>query len=254
MLKKGYKFLYQLLDCILISIATISIIWSVYKIKIWVNFTCCSPVSYMIVTGKRFYTTDTDIHQLIEKLGALGAFVTKDVNIIQKQIESLPWIQQVSIRKQWPDILKIHIVEYIPVAFWNDFQTISTTGTIFKVPKKYRGDDDTTVIPLLYGPEGSEQTVLANYYVFNEILKSSKFQIKSVKMDTRYSWQLILQDNIHLKLGRNNIIERLCYFIKIYPILIQKINNNNKCIDYIDLRYRSGFVVKWASNSITPAL
>ncbi|AGC03430.1 cell division protein FtsQ [Candidatus Blochmanniella chromaiodes str. 640] len=252
-LKKRYRLQHQLLDWILIFVVTISIVWSSYKIKEWIHNVCCNPVSYMIVTGKRNYTTDTDIHQLIVKLGVLGTFITQDVNIIQKQIESLPWIQQVSVRKQWPDTLKIHIIEYIPLTYWNDFHIISTTGIIFKVPKEYR-DNNKKVMPSLYGPEGSERAVLANYYAFNEILKSIKFQIKSVQMDTRYSWQLILQDNIHLKLGRNNIIERLYYFIKIYPILFQKINDNNTCIDYIDLRYRSGFAVRWSSNSITPVL
>ncbi|URJ27384.1 cell division protein FtsQ/DivIB [Candidatus Blochmanniella camponoti] len=246
-LKKGYKLQHQLLDWILIIVTTISIVWGVYKIREWIHNACCSPVSYMIVTGERNYTTDTDIDQLIVKLGVLGTFITQDVNIIQKQIESLPWIQQVSVRKQWPDTLKIHIIEYIPLTYWNDFYIISTKGIIFRVPKEYR-DNDQKVMPSLYGPEGSERVVLANYYAFNEILKSSKFHIKSVHMDTRYSWQLILQDNIHLKLGRNNIIERLYYFIKIYPILIQKINDNNTCIDYIDLRYRSGFAVRWGSN------
>ncbi|URJ24065.1 cell division protein FtsQ/DivIB [Blochmannia endosymbiont of Camponotus sp.] len=244
---------HQLLDWILISVATISIVWSAYKIREWIHNVCCSPVSYMIVTGKRHYTTDIDINQLIVKLGVLGTFITQDVNIIQKQIESLPWIQQVSVRKQWPDTLKVHITEYIPLAYWNDLQTISTTGIIFRVPKEYR-DNDKKVIPSLYGPEGSERVVLANYYVLNEILKSIKFQIKSVQMDTRCSWQLVLQDNIHLKLGRNNIIGRLYYFIKIYPILIQKINDHNTCIDYIDLRYRSGCAVRWGSHSITPVL
>ncbi|STM08208.1 cell division protein FtsQ [Escherichia coli] len=40
-------------------------------------------------------------------LGEPGTFMTQDVNIIQTQIEQrLPWIKQVSVRKQWPDELK----------------------------------------------------------------------------------------------------------------------------------------------------
>ncbi|WP_331828405.1 cell division protein FtsQ/DivIB [Candidatus Blochmannia sp. SNP] len=247
-----YKFHHPLLDWILLFIAIIGVVWIFYYVKTWIYNSCCCPVSCMIVTGNRYYTTNTDINQIIIKLGVLGTFITQDINIIQKKIECLPWIQQVSIRKQWPDTLKIHIVEHIPLAYWNNLQNISITGTIFSIPKKYKNND--TKIPYLYGPKGSEKTVLTNYHIFNEILKSNKFQIKSIKMDTRYSWQLILQDNIHLKLGRNNIIERLYYFIKIYPILLQEINENNKYIDYIDLRYRSGFAVRWISSSITPVL
>ncbi|URJ28034.1 cell division protein FtsQ/DivIB [Candidatus Blochmannia vicinus (nom. nud.)] len=255
-LKPGryYQFRYPLLDWILLIIAVIGVVWIFYCIKTWIYNSCRYPVSYIIVTGNRRYTTNTNINQIIIKLGALGTFITQDINIIQKEIEYLPWIQQVSIRKQWPDTLKLHIVEYVPLAYWNNSQTISVTGTIFSIPKEYQNQDNDTKIPYLYGPKGSEKAVLTNYHIFNAILKSNKFQIKSIQMDIRYSWELILQNNIHLKLGRNNIIERLYYFIKIYPVLLQEINNNNKYIDYIDLRYQSGFAIRWISNSITPVL
>ncbi|WP_159714726.1 cell division protein FtsQ/DivIB [Blochmannia endosymbiont of Camponotus nipponensis] len=253
MLKSGYTFYHQILDWMLILVVVIGVVWSVLTIRDWVCKFCCFPMSYMILTGERHYTTKADINKLIVELGVLGTFITQDVNVIQKKIECLPWIQQVSVRKQWPDTLKINIVEYIPLAYWNDLQTMSTTGIIFSIPKEYQ-DNNTKLMPSLYGPEGSEHIVLANYYVFNEILKSINFPIKSVKMDRRYSWQLVFQNNVHLKLGRNNIIERLYYFIKIYPILLHTINDNNKCIEYIDLRYRSGFAVRWISNSIVAVL
>ena len=44
--------------------------------------------------------------------------MTQDVNIIQQQIERMPWIRQVTVRKQWPDELKIHLVEYVPFTRW----------------------------------------------------------------------------------------------------------------------------------------
>ncbi|URJ31437.1 cell division protein FtsQ/DivIB [Blochmannia endosymbiont of Camponotus sp.] len=251
---KYYQFRHPLSDWIVLFIAVIGVVWIFYCIKTWIYNFCCYPLSYIIVTGNRYYTTNTDINQTIIKLGALGTFITQDINIIQKEIECLPWIQQVSIRKQWPDTLKLHIIEHVPLAYWNNSQIISVTGTIFSIPEEYQNQDNDAKIPYLYGPKGSEKAVLTNYHIFNAILKSNKFQIKSIKMDIRYSWQLTLQDNVHLKLGRNNIIERLYCFIKIYPILLQEIKKNNKYIDYIDLRYQSGFAVRWISSSITPVL
>ncbi|MBF3332737.1 FtsQ-type POTRA domain-containing protein, partial [Leptospira borgpetersenii serovar Ballum] len=92
------------------------------------------PLSKLVVTGERHYTRNDDIRQSILALGAPGTFMTQDVNIIQNQIERLPWIKQASVRKQWPDELKIHLVEYVPIARWNDQHMIDTDGTSFSVP------------------------------------------------------------------------------------------------------------------------
>lgn len=253
--KLKYQFFnHKSLGWIVLLIAATSIIWSACNITSWIRSVCCYPLSYIIVTGKRYYTTNDDIYRAIETLGTLGTFTTQYINVIQKKIALLPWIQQVSVRIQWPDILKIHIVEHIPIAFWNNLHIISATGTIFDTPDGYE-DNNKFLMPILYGPRGSEQEILIYYYIFNEILqKSTKLQMKSLKVDMRSSWEIVLKNNMYIKLGRNNIIERINYFIKIYPILLYKSNESNKYVDYVDLRYTTGFVVKWIPNTITSIL
>ena len=93
------------------------------------------PLSKLVLTGERHYTRNDDIRQSILALGEPGTFMTQDVNIIQTQIEQrLPWIKQVSVRKQWPDELKIHLVEYVPIAWWNDQHMVDAEGNTFSVP------------------------------------------------------------------------------------------------------------------------
>lgn len=251
-LKLNYKFFHhKSLGWVLLLIILISVIWTAFNIVLWMRNSCCCALSYITITGKRYYTSNNDICYMIRQLIPLGNFLTQDIDIIQKKLECLPWIRQVSIRMQWPDTLKIHVIEHIPVAIWNDLQIISTTGAMLNLPEKYQDYND-KMIPVLYGPGDTVQEILIYYYIFDEILKkSTKLQIKTLKMDMRYSWQIVLKNNMCIKLGRKNIIERLNYFIKIYPMLLYKINESDKCIDYIDLRYTAGFAVKWIPNIIT---
>ena len=86
----------------------------------WMDDASRLPLSKLVVTGQTRYTTHDDIRQAILSLGPPGTFMSQNVDVIQQQIERLPWIKQVSVRKQWPDELKIHLVEYVPVARWND--------------------------------------------------------------------------------------------------------------------------------------
>ncbi len=60
-------------------------------------------------------------------------------------------------QKQWPDELKIHLVEFVPMARWNDQHMVDAQGNSFSVPAARTSQQ---VLPMLYGPEGSESEVL----------------------------------------------------------------------------------------------
>lgn len=209
----------------------------------WMNDASRLPLSKLVVTGQTHYTTNDDIRQAILSLGEPGTFMSQDVDVIQQQIERLPWIQQVSVRKQWPDELKIHLVEYVAVARWNDLHMVDVEGKSFTVPVSHLGKE---TLPMLYGPEGSEKEVLAGYHQMNSALTAGKFKLKAASMTARRSWQLVTEDDIRLELGRSDNMKRLKRFIELYPSLLQQAQTDNKRISYVDLRYDSGAAVGWA--------
>ncbi|MFC3396658.1 cell division protein FtsQ [Brenneria rubrifaciens] len=221
-----------------------TIVWGSWMVVGWMKDVSRLPLSRMVVTGERQYTTNDDIRQAILALGSPGTFMTQDVNVIQQQIERLPWIKQVSVRKQWPDELKIHLVEYVPVARWNDLLMIDAQGNSFSVPAERVGNRK---MPLLYGPEGNETDVLEGYRTMNQALAARKFTLKMVAMSARHSWQLGLDDDIRLELGRDDRARRLERFIELYPLLQRQAQSEGKRISYVDLRYDSGASVGWAA-------
>ncbi|AUX92385.1 cell division protein FtsQ [Mixta gaviniae] len=215
----------------------------------WMNDASRLPLSRLVVTGKTHYTTNDDIRQAILSLGAPGTFMSQDVNVIQQQIERLPWIKQVSVRKQWPDELKIHLVEYVPVARWNDLHMVDAEGKSFSVPANHIGKE---TLPLLYGPEGNEQDVLDGYRQMSTVLAASKFSVKAASMTARHSWQLVTGDDVRIELGRSDNMKRLKRFIELWPMIQQQAAADNKRVSYVDLRYDSGAAVGWAPAFIEP--
>lgn len=215
----------------------------------WMNDASRLPLSKLVVTGELHYTTHDDIRQAILSLGPPGTFMSQDVNIIQQQIERLPWIKQVSVRKQWPDELKIHLVEYTPVARWNDAHMVDSDGVSFSVPANHMGKE---TLPMLYGPEGSEKEVLAGYHSMDDVLKARKFTLKVASMTARRSWQLVTSDDVRIELGRTDTMKRLNRFIELYPVLQQQGENEHKRINSVDLRYDSGASVGWTPIVMEP--
>lgn len=215
----------------------------------WMNDASRLPLSKLVVTGQLHYTTHDDIRQAILSLGSPGTFMSQDVNVIQQQIERLPWIKQVSVRKQWPDELKIHLVEFTPVACWNDSHMVDSDGVSFSVPANHMGKE---TLPMLYGPEGSEKEVLAGYHSMDDVLKARKFTLKVASMTARRSWQLVTSDDVRIELGRTDTMKRLNRFIELYPVLLQQGQNEHKRINSVDLRYDSGASVGWTPIVMDP--
>ncbi|AHB71769.1 cell division protein FtsQ [Cronobacter malonaticus] len=232
----------RLAGIVFLLAVVLTVIFGGWMVLGWMEDAQRLPLSKLVVTGERHYTRNDDIRQSILALGAPGTFMTQDVNIIQNQIERLPWIKQASVRKQWPDELKIHLVEYVPIARWNDQHMIDTDGTAFSVPSD-RASKQT--LPLLYGPEGSENEVLQGFRAMGQVLAKDKFTLKEAAMTARRSWQVTLSNNIKLNLGRDDTMKRLERFVELYPVLQQQAQTDHKQISYVDLRYDSGAAVGW---------
>ena len=64
-------------------------------------------------------------------------------------------------------------------------------------------------------------------------------------MTARRSWQLTLNNDIKLNLGRGDTMKRLQRFMELYPVLQQQAQTDGKRISYVDLRYDSGAAVGW---------
>ncbi|VAX76414.1 Cell division protein FtsQ [Serratia symbiotica] len=219
-----------------------TILWSGWAVISWMKAASHQPISRLIVTGEHDYTSIDDIRQASQSLGEPMTFMRQNVAVIKQQIERLPWIKQVSVSKQWPDQLKIHLVEHIPVARWNDWSRVDAEGIPFREPIEWVGKQ---TLPLLYGPEGSEKEVLESYLAMSTILAASKYTLKMLTMSARHSWQLTLDNNVRLELGRDDRTGRLKRFIELYPILQQQGLDKNKRVSYVDLRYESGASVGW---------
>ncbi|HBC7440967.1 TPA: cell division protein FtsQ [Morganella morganii] len=223
-----------------------TLVWGGLMVLNWMKDADRLPMSKLVLTGERHYTTNDNVRKAVLSLETPGTFMTLDVNEVQQQLERIPWLRQVTVRKQWPDELKIHLVEYVPYARWNDSQMVDDAGRVFSLPAELTEKDS---FPMLYGAQGSEQDVLSGYREMAQQLSGAGLKIKSASMSPRHAWQLVLDNDVRVELGRLDTKGRLQRFIELYPTLTQE---QDKRVDYVDLRYDSGAAVGWAPLQIDP--
>jgi len=200
-----------------------------------------APVTSLVISGEMNYTKKNDIEAAIDHI-SFGNFFKVDVNNVQKMVETLPWVYSVSVRKQWPNELRIYVVDQSPIAHWNGDSYINVYGEVFQTGTKYL----TNHLPSFYGPEGTENIALENYKNLNNLLNYGDFTISELVLSERYAWQLTLQSGVMLNLGRENRVERVQRFMDAYPYI--KLTEDVQ-IDYVDLRYDTGFAVGFKSSN-----
>ena len=220
------------------------------------------PVNSIVISGEMPYTHRDDVLTAMNNIN-LGNFFQVDVNEIQSQVSALPWVYSVAVRKQWPNEVKIYIVDQTPVALWNGDFLLNQFGKAFQADIEKL----THALPQFFGPEGSELLALENFINLNDLLEYRNLAIDELVLSERFSWQLTLNDGVMLNLGREERVKRVQRFMDIYPLikthLEQQPNQNKKqknnsekglkqAVDYIDLRYDTGLAVGWKSLAYLP--
>lgn len=213
-----------------------------------------APVTSIDISGEMPYSQRSDIINAIDQVD-MGNFFQVDVNEVQSYVLNLPWVYSVAVRKQWPNELKIYVVDQNPVALWNGNFLINQAGQVFQADVERINH----YLPNFFGPEGSELLALENYKDLNALLDFKALKIDELVLSERFSWQLTLDDGVTLNLGREERVERIQRFMDVYPIIKAQLKakkitekQQNQAVDYIDLRYDTGLAVGWKTvESIT---
>lgn len=166
-----------------------------------------------------------------------GGFISVELEAVRDVLIEMPWVEDVSVRRQWPDQLLVRVIEKQPVVYWGENALLSTRGQLFVPDKK-----PSIMMPQLTGPEGQHKMLLKELARMQAWLAETGLQIDKMKLDARRSWVLQMTTGLELRLGRKQMHERLHRFVSVYKT---DLKNNKRKIKHIDMRYTNGFAVAW---------
>lgn len=171
-----------------------------------------------------------------------GNFFTVDLDAVRAAALKLPWVDQVTVRRIWPDTLHMWVEEQQPVARWGDKQLVNGRGELFTpesgLPK--------TGLPRLAGPDDSAVEVVARYQRMHRRFAALKLEIERLVRDGRGAWTVGFRQGVELKLGHSDTEARVERFVRLYPRLEQV---EKRRVKRIDMRYANGVAVLWEEAS-----
>lgn len=201
------------------------------------------PLTTLRVHGQ-FERVDPALLRAVVLPHAERGFFAVRLQDAQNAIEKLPWVERAEVRKRWPDVLEITVVEHRPFARWGSDRLLSVQGRLFPIPKGLALDR----LPRLAGPDTQVQEVVALYNESRALFAPLGLDVDSLTMDRRGSWSLVLDSGIEVVVGRADARPRLGRFARMLP---QLLTDSAQPLQRADLRYTNGFALSWSDASVT---
>ncbi len=174
-----------------------------------------------------------------------GNFFSLDLQRSREAFESVPWVRHAVVQRIWPNRLAVRLEEHRAAALWateeGEDKLVNTFGEVFEANP---GDVDEDALPVLRGPDGSSQRLLALYRKLQPVVQPLDMRIEELSMSGRGSLTAELDGGAAIEIGRgedDEIVARLQRFVATLP---QVIAQHQRPLVHADLRHNDGYAVR----------
>ena len=198
------------------------------------------PIRHVSINGDFVYLSPASLQERASSV-VRGGFFNVNVETIQEVVSDEPWVKEIMVSRIWPDKISVDIKEQDAVAIWKENGLLNADAFIFNPDRSTFPEG----LPYVSGPINSARLVMDQLHKITDILPEP-FEVKELHLSDRRSWKVVLDNNVELHIGKTNVLEKVNQFIKYYPGLYE---NDERNINYVDLRYTNGFVIGWKINN-----
>jgi cell division protein FtsQ len=176
-----------------------------------------------------------------------GTFFTVDVKAAGQVFETMPWVRQAVVHRDFPNRLKVQLQEHQAVAYWGverDTRLINTFGEVFEANSGELEKDD---LPRLAGPDGQSAQVLAMLHTLQPMLKPIDASIDQLELSPQGGWRAQFVNGTELELGSGStqdVMARVDRFVKTATQATSRYNRTVEQLASVDLRHSDGYAIR----------
>ena len=201
------------------------------------------PISKVRIENQWQRVSESDVTGILQQYIGAG-FFDFDINGASRDLEALPWVASVDLRRLWPDTLSLHLREEVPIAKWGAVELLNQYGELFSPTDT----DDFAGLPLLEGPADSQDQVMQQYKQLSQALSPVGLKLDGLKLSHRQSWTLKV-NAMQIEAGRQDVLARTQRFARFYA---QQDRAETAQFASVDLRYGNGIAVKKRALKLAP--
>ncbi|OGI49915.1 MAG: hypothetical protein A3E57_06795 [Candidatus Muproteobacteria bacterium RIFCSPHIGHO2_12_FULL_60_33] len=153
----------------------------------WLLRTDNFPVRHVRFEGEFKHVTQPELETAVMNV-VRGNFFLLNLDAVKARVESLPWVYQASVRRQWPQDVHVRFTEQQLAARWSNGTFLNQAGDVVRVTL----NDPSAELPRLEGPEGTGSRVLEHYKKLGQILAVVGLKLEHITLTPRRVWRLVV--------------------------------------------------------------
>lgn len=204
------------------------------------------PIKHVRIVGDFTRLSPVDLKSRVTDK-VYGGFFNLNVDALRLALLEEPWVNRVTVKRVWPDALKVTVIEQIPVVRWREQGLLNADGEYFE-------PDFNTLpqtLPLLSGPNGTESILLERFRAMQQQVNSIGYDISTLVLNDRRAWTFTLSNGPKIVLGKRDVERRFNRFLLLLPTAL---SGRIDQADAIDMRYTNGFSIRWKNYKLEEAL
>jgi cell division protein FtsQ len=166
-----------------------------------------------------------------------GNYLTMKLDDTRRLLEDVPWVARASVRRVWPDRLRVTLVEHRALGVWEDGRLLSDDGQLFvanAAEAEIHGP-----LPAFEGPDAVARDTARRYYAFAAQLAPLGMTIAAIDVSDRHSWTVraLGRDGVAttFELGRDAdatpLDLRMAQVVAAFPMVAARIGGTPQRID-----------------------
>lgn len=176
-----------------------------------------------------------------------GTFFTMDMSATRHAFESLPWVRQAIVRREFPNRLKVVLEEHQAVAYWGPESASTLVNHLGEVFEANVGEVDQDDLPRLFGPEGQAARVLAMYQSLAPRFETLDMPLVQLDLTSHGGWRARSDNGAVIELGggtSEEVLARTQQFLGTLTKVTSRYGRKPDALETADLRHPDGYAIR----------
>lgn len=180
------------------------------------------------------------LQPLVEK-----GYFTADLTELRDEALRMPWVEQVTVTRAWPNGIAVRPISRQAVARWGTSRWLSDRGVVFTQP-----DGGDYRLPMLHGPETQSMAMMSMFQRINSLFAPLHLRVNDLYLTDRMTWFIELDNGLRIIVDQNQTEQKLQRF----AVLLQKrLRKQLPLLAVADLRYVDGLAVLLKQKQVAAA-
>ena len=177
-----------------------------------------------------------------------GNFFTVNLAQTREVFESVPWVRRASVRREFPNQLRVQLQEHHAAAFWGGPDQSTLVNNFGEVFEANVGDVEHEDLPRLHGSQPAQAPeLLAMYRRLAPVFEGIEMKLETLWLTPRGSWRGQLDGGALIEFGAGTpeqvqaVVQR---FLQTLTQVAAKYGRRVDALESADLRHNEGYAVR----------